>query len=688
MRFLVYDPEAELQAEWRQKRIPQDWDYQVVMSLRELYQGLAEEAWDCVLSPFQYMSQEIMGDFGPTPCVLLAPLGLEDQLLGLMRPGLDNYFIYDPEKPYLKLLGWRLQQTVDYRLIIEGMAQAKQEEREQRLRAEMLVYLTVALTSQLSLDKLMQEILYQAAQIVPYQAAQVAIWEGEDFQVTSWHYDKQAQKIRQCLVKLDDFFLGPRLMRQKQSILVQDTRQGNHPPPSEDEAYIRSALALPLIVHDVLIGILRLDSDMPGAFSEVDAQNLLALANSAAIALHNVQLYDLLQSELERHRQTHQLLQQMNRQLEDRVAARTSELEAAKNRVETILDSSSDVFILAYSDQGIQQTNTAFDLLFQTESDRYYGQPLSDIVVEGDRRRLQKAIYQVITTQQVQGLQVRALRVDGTRFEAQLVLSPVLEAESRRGLVCTLHDISAMKAAEADLKRALEKEQELNRLKNDFISMVSHEFRTPLANIQASSDSLRHYMERMSPEQVQQKFEKINKQVRRITFLIEDVLFLSKAQAGRLEFRPDWVQLSKLCHEVIEDLSHNDGGRHPMSLECPAQAPDFYGDRELLQQILNNLLSNALKYSPPDKPVTLKLSFDEQAYTLEIQDEGMGIPADDQTHLFESFRRGQNVGNIPGTGLGLAITKQAVDLHQGQITLSSQLGQGSRFEVRLPRLGL
>lgn len=239
--------------------------------------------------------------------------------------------------------------------------------------------------------------------------------------------------------------------------------------------------------------------------------------------------------------------------------------------------------------------------------------------------------------------------------------------------------------AEAELRRALAKEQEFSELKTRFISTTSHEFRTPLTTILASSQMLERYRHKLDAIKQQTHLHRIQSAAERMTQMLDEVLTLSQAEAGKLAFYPAPLDLPQFCRELVEELQLT-GGEEPRPIAL-THAPSPHSailDAKLLRHILVNLLSNALKYSPPDSPVRFSVCGQDTQAIFIIQDWGIGIPPRDREHLFESFHRATNVGASQGTGLGLAIVKQCVDLHRGEITVESALGEGTTFSVLLP----
>ncbi len=177
---------------------------------------------------------------------------------------------------------------------------------------------------------------------------------------------------------------------------------------------------------------------------------------------------------------------------------------------------------------------------------------------------------------------------------------------------------------------------------------------------------------------------RIQTAIQHMTDLLNDVLVIGKAEAGKLEFNPVPMDLESFCHQIVEDMKHADKESHPLELTIQSVVPKACMDEKLLRQILTNLLSNAIKYSPQRSPIKFQLLCQDEQAIFQIRDAGIGINTDDQKQLFQMFHRGTNVGNISGTGLGLAIVKKSVGLHQGQIAVESEAGVGTTFTVTLP----
>lgn len=257
-------------------------------------------------------------------------------------------------------------------------------------------------------------------------------------------------------------------------------------------------------------------------------------------------------------------------------------------------------------------------------------------------------------------------------------------------------DITERKLAEFEVCKALLKERELNDLKSRFVSMTSHEFRTPLTIIQSSTELLEYYYQ-SNDERHLRHIRQIQTGVAHMTQMLNDILVIGKAEVGKLDFKPNPLDLVEFCRCLVEELqlsiknqtlivfNYQDKCiRQSQNQEQQlAYSPLPLLDERLLRKILSNLLSNALKYSPHDSTVQFDLIYSNKTVIFKVKDQGIGIPQEDQSRLFEPFHRATNVGTIQGTGLGLAIVKQCVDLHQGEITLDSIAGS-TTFTVKLP----
>ncbi len=241
-----------------------------------------------------------------------------------------------------------------------------------------------------------------------------------------------------------------------------------------------------------------------------------------------------------------------------------------------------------------------------------------------------------------------------------------------------------LRTLESQLRLALAQEQELSHFKSRIISTVSHEYRTPLTTINSSAEILERYLHKLDAQKQRKHFQRIQASVKHLTALVEDVLFINKAELEKVEFNPEPIYLVSFFEEIVEGLQITVDEKHQLFFTHHGSCECAKFDPKLLRQMITNLLSNAIKYSPQGGKITLTLTCEDKQVVFQVQDQGIGIPQADQAKLFESFSRAANVGTIAGTGLGLSIVKKCVDLHGGEITVKSEVGLGTTFTVKLP----
>ncbi|MDJ0727414.1 MAG: PAS domain-containing sensor histidine kinase [Prochloraceae cyanobacterium] len=307
-----------------------------------------------------------------------------------------------------------------------------------------------------------------------------------------------------------------------------------------------------------------------------------------------------------------------------------------------------------------------------------------------DRQIALKNLQSLLTNQNNHAqYQIRYLTKDNN-FRWIEVIKQIMKdlSDNTIGISGTLNDITERKKAQQELIEALEKERELGELKSRFVSMTSHEFRTPLAIISSSAGLLQSYGDKLNQEKKDKHLNRIQSSVTHMTDLLNDVLTISKAEANKLEFNPQPLNLKLFCYDLIDEIKLG-YSNHDIHLSLGAKLENnsefnFNLDKKLLRHIFSNLLSNAIKYSSEESNVYFSCEWIEKNLIFKIKDEGIGIPTEDLPHLFESFHRCQNVGNIQGTGLGLAIVKHSVELHQGVIDVTSEINKGTTFTITIP----
>jgi PAS domain S-box-containing protein len=243
----------------------------------------------------------------------------------------------------------------------------------------------------------------------------------------------------------------------------------------------------------------------------------------------------------------------------------------------------------------------------------------------------------------------------------------------------------ALREKEKALRKAYEREKELNNLKSRFVSMASHEFRTPLSTILSSAELIEAYNEMGQDAKRVKHILRIRSAVNNLTSILNDFLSLSKLEEGKVISQPMEFVLNDFCDDLLEDiLPLLKPGQKVITSEGNRNTVIFL-DHKILKNILLNLFSNAIKYSEQDKSIYFEFFMDDKMLHFSIRDEGIGIPAEEHEYLFTRFFRAHNVENIQGTGLGLNIVKRYLELMEGIIQFESTLGVGTRFQISLPR---
>ncbi len=252
------------------------------------------------------------------------------------------------------------------------------------------------------------------------------------------------------------------------------------------------------------------------------------------------------------------------------------------------------------------------------------------------------------------------------------------EINQRKDVEATLRE------TEKEIRHALEKEIQLNELKSRFVSMASHEFRTPLSTILSSASLIARYEDTQGQARREKHVKRIKSAVTNLTGILNDFLSLSKLEEGKFHLNWEMFDLLELCSEVSDEIQGLLKNGQVIAVEKELENLEIYSDKRVLKNILFNLMSNAIKYSPEGKKITCSIKLIEAIIQLAIKDEGIGIPEEDQSFMFDRFFRAGNVTNIQGTGLGLNIVKRYVELLGGDISFSSTLGKGTTFKVNIP----
>ncbi|MEH2118469.1 scytonemin biosynthesis sensor histidine kinase [Nostoc sp.] len=244
-------------------------------------------------------------------------------------------------------------------------------------------------------------------------------------------------------------------------------------------------------------------------------------------------------------------------------------------------------------------------------------------------------------------------------------------------------DITDYKYAELGLNQALEQAKQLSELRARFLSMVCHQFRTPLNIVSFSNSLLKEEVDKRTQKKIQPLLDHIQKATEQLGQMLDDILFFSKAESAKINFQPKPLELVQFCNDLIAQMQMS-LSQNPIDFVSADKSLTACIDKKLLEPILKNLLDNAIKYSPSNMAIELKLYCKNKKLIFQVKDMGIGISVADQQRIFEPFYRGSNIDHIPGTGLGLSILKTLVDLHQGQVSVESQISVGTTFTVMFP----
>jgi PAS domain S-box-containing protein len=361
---------------------------------------------------------------------------------------------------------------------------------------------------------------------------------------------------------------------------------------------------------------------------------------------------------------------------------------------------------------GIELVNPRLCELFGYEEQELIGQRIELLVPEAsaDRHAVHRERYEHAPAKRSMGtgLELVGRRKDGSLLPVEVSLNH-LRIGGKVHVMGLVTDVSLRRRAELELRRsneelemrvqlrtreleeaqesvreALEKERELNALKSRFVSMASHEFRTPLSTIMSSVDLIRRYTAPQGDERVDKHVQRIRAKVRDLTGMLNDFLSLEKLEQGHVHVSPSDFDVVHLCIDLVEELRLMAKPGQELRYDHEGDASMVHLDRGILGNVITNLLGNAMKYSPEGAPIDMHTRIAAGRLTVDVADRGIGIPAEDQQHLFQRFFRAANAVTTQGTGLGLSIVKRYVDMMGGTIDFESAVGKGTRFIITFP----
>lgn len=344
------------------------------------------------------------------------------------------------------------------------------------------------------------------------------------------------------------------------------------------------------------------------------------------------------------------------------------------------------------TDQVTWITNTVTDMLDAPQAVRANDYDISELVIhDDDNERVFADVERTLNGESTE-TEYRAVTKTGDIRLLRVARMPMWDEEKQRiiGYYAAANDITAeRRAAEVRIEKekletALTKERELADLKSRYMSMLVHEFRTPLTIVMSNTSLIHTYWEKLSPEKRSRSYQSVVKSINYLSEMLQDLSLFIRSERGYIEYQPESVDLVAMCSSIIEDIRQTDGRQHFITFNFDPATGVHKVDPALLKYVLVNLLSNAIKYSPVGSEITFDLNRRSDQLVFEICDQGIGIPEADLQRIFEPFHRGENVDEIPGTGIGLAIVHEAVEAHHGSIKVDSEPGKGTQVTFTIP----
>ncbi|MBN1483237.1 MAG: GAF domain-containing protein [Chloroflexia bacterium] len=481
-------------------------------------------------------------------------------------------------------------------------------------------------------DQLLEDVAWLVRQTFGYYYVELALLDGDSLISQGWHSCRDPQvELSPTHLDLSSEGIMPWVARYGAPLLAVGERRQEFGSPHVDLPDTVAELGVPLRLGGEVLGVLDVQSDRHDQLGEADVPLLEILAAQISVALSNARLFEAVERE--------------------------------RGRLEAILTGTADAIVTTDGELRITLLNPAAERAFGISFAQAAGRSIGKVLTPA-------ALYDVFC---------QAKKDDGRSPPTELVLddgrtlffhvSPVAGPKGERGWVAVMQDITHLK--------------ELDQMKTDFVATVSHDLRSPLTSIRGYADLL---LKSLVEGQHQEFVRYIKTSAEQMADLVQDLLDLGKIEAG-VETVREACALNQLVQESLEAAFFQAELRKiALQQELPPERCSVSGDSRQLRQVLDNLLSNALKYSPVGGMVTVRLRRQDRQVLLEVQDSGIGIPQEALPRLFEKFYRvpSPQVDKIPGTGLGLAIVKAIVEAHDGQLWVESREGQGSRFFVALP----
>jgi len=558
-------------------------------------------------------------------------------------------------------------QNLASKLEIRVVERTSQLQREQQ-NTETLLRILTEVSSSLDLDRALNRTLSLLNEAVGAEQGTIMLLQAED---NLLHYragygyltDRNDTSGRQFTLKVGEGLAGW-VVQNRESVLAHDLHQDPRWVRSSSSGQDhRSAIVVPMQVGEDVIGVLMVFQREANAFS-IEMLNLVrAIGGQVAVAINNAHLYELIRDQAER------LGVMLRKEQED------------ASRSQAILEAVADGVLVTGTDNRITFVNSSTERILAIQEAHLLGNPLdvfgglfgksSSTWMETIRRWSEDpSAYQTGDTYAEQ------LELENERI-ALVHLAPVILQNDFLGTVSIFRDIT--------------REVEVDRLKSEFVATVSHELRTPMTAIKGYVDILTMGAAGALDENQLHFLEIVRNNIDRLNILVNDLLDISRIEAGRVTLNPQSVNLREIAEDVIADaLRRSQQENKPMalSLDAPTKIPAVMGDGERIRQVIGNLVDNAFNYTPSNGTIRINIHPQNGDVQVDVQDNGVGIAPEDQSRVFERFFRGEHplVLATPGTGLGLPIVRQLVEMHRGRIWMTSAgvPGEGSTFSFTLP----
>ncbi|RMG77042.1 MAG: PAS domain S-box protein [Chloroflexi bacterium] len=538
---------------------------------------------------------------------------------------------------------------------IRERLRAEQAEREQRLLAEALSAAAASLSESLELETVLDRILSYAERVVPpHDAAAIMLVENDIFLRTiryrEWQHGISINMASNARYYLDSLPLHSQIYNTRQGVAISDVTTLDKWVALEPNEWLRAYLCVPIQAEGRVIGFISMGSRFEGQFTQEDTHRLQAFSNQAGIAIRNAQLFDATR----RHAD----------ELNQRVKEATIELETERARLQAILESMIEGVIYFDIDGHARYINPAFELLTGHSADEWMTDSTLWHSLFHQNPDLGYTIIQEVYKQQIWRGESQVQRGDGV-IDVAIIATATRNADSDIvGVVVVMRDISAEKRLEAQKAR--------------FISTASHELRTPITNMKT-----RLYLLKRKPETIDVQLPVLESVTDRMRKLVDDLLDVSRFEQGVIKLEPEPIILQNIVARVVE-IQQPEAHKKSQQLEInmPTTPLHLYADPERMNQVITNLITNAINYTPEGGKISVLVTQQQGQIILSICDTGIGIPEHLLPEVFKPFFRVQNDGT--GAGLGLSITKEIVELHHGEITVESKENEGTCFTIRLP----